>query len=150
MNRTSTDFDGKPNRSTAATFVEAAGVWLARGMSTEIVPLRDRLRAAVPVAMKARDRSAVSALRSALAAIENAEAVAGGDDVHAGAIEASPVGVGATEVARRALTEKVITTILMGEISERRTAASAYEAAGHGERAAELLGEAEVLAAYLT
>ena len=36
--------------------------------------LRDRLRRAPPVAMKARDRTAVTALRSALAAIDNAEA----------------------------------------------------------------------------
>ena len=36
--------------------------------------LRDRLRRALPVAMKARDRTAVTALRSALAAIDNAEA----------------------------------------------------------------------------
>ena len=36
--------------------------------------LRDRLRRALPAAMKARDRPAVTALRSALAAIDNAEA----------------------------------------------------------------------------
>jgi uncharacterized protein len=37
--------------------------------------LRQRLSRALPVAMKARDRVAVAALRSALAAIANAEAV---------------------------------------------------------------------------
>ena len=37
--------------------------------------LRERLSGALPVAMKARDRVAVAALRSALAAIANAEAV---------------------------------------------------------------------------
>jgi uncharacterized protein YqeY len=37
--------------------------------------LRERLSRALPVAMKARDRVAVAALRSALAAIANAEAV---------------------------------------------------------------------------
>jgi Yqey-like protein len=36
--------------------------------------LRDRLRRALPAAMKAQDRPAMSALRSALAAIDNAEA----------------------------------------------------------------------------
>jgi uncharacterized protein YqeY len=36
--------------------------------------LRDRLRQALPAAMKAHDRPAVTALRSALAAIDNAEA----------------------------------------------------------------------------
>jgi uncharacterized protein YqeY len=37
--------------------------------------VRDRLRAALPAALKARDSVAVAALRSALAAIDNAEAV---------------------------------------------------------------------------
>ena len=37
--------------------------------------LCDRLRRALPVAMKAQDRPAVAALRSTLAAIDNAEAV---------------------------------------------------------------------------
>ena len=37
--------------------------------------LRDRLRRALPVALKAQDRPAVAALRSTLAAIDNAEAV---------------------------------------------------------------------------
>jgi uncharacterized protein len=37
--------------------------------------LRGRLRGALPAAMKARDAAAVAALRSALAAIDNAEAV---------------------------------------------------------------------------
>jgi uncharacterized protein len=37
--------------------------------------LRDRLHRALPTAMKARDRPALTALRSALAAIDNAEAV---------------------------------------------------------------------------
>jgi uncharacterized protein YqeY len=37
--------------------------------------LHERLRRALPAAMKARDRPAVTALRSALAAIDNAGAV---------------------------------------------------------------------------
>ena len=37
--------------------------------------LRERLRRALPAAMKARDRPAINALRSALAAIDNAGAV---------------------------------------------------------------------------
>ena len=36
--------------------------------------VRERLRAALPPALKARDAVAVAALRSALAAIDNAEA----------------------------------------------------------------------------
>ena len=41
---------------------------------TQADDLRDRLRRALPAAMKAQDRPAVTALRSALAAIDNAEA----------------------------------------------------------------------------
>lgn len=120
-------------------------------MPSEIVPLRDCLRAAVPVAMKSRDRRAVSALRSALAAVENAEAVEiDADAPRAGAIEASRVGVGAAEAARRELTEADVMAIVQTEISERRAAATTYEASGHAERAAELLAEADVLAAHLS
>ena len=41
---------------------------------TQADDLRDRLRRALPAAMTARDRTAITALRSALAAIDNAEA----------------------------------------------------------------------------
>ena len=117
-------------------------------MSTEIIPLRDRLRAAVPAAMKARDRGTTSALRSALAAIDNAEAVEL-RDVRAGAIEMSPAGLGAAEVARRELTEAEAAAIVRGEVEERRAAAVAYEAAGRGDKAAELTAEADALSAHL-
>lgn len=120
-------------------------------MFAETIPLRDRLRAAVPAAMKARDRRSVSALRSALAAIDNAEAVGIHDmhDVRAGAIELSPVGPGAAEVARRELTEAEVAAIVRGEVEERRAAAATYETAGRGDKAAELTAEADVLTAHL-
>jgi uncharacterized protein YqeY len=118
-------------------------------MSDQIDSLRDRLRAAVPVAMKARDRRAVAALRSALAAIDNAEAVDVGTTARAGAIEAAPVGVGAAEVARRVLSETDIAALVQGEIDDRRAAADTYAAAGHGDRAADLVAEADALAPYV-
>lgn len=95
-------------------------------MTADAASLRDSLHAAVPAAMKARDRRTVSALRSALAAIANAEAVEVGGEVLAGAIEASPVGVGAAEVARRVLSEADVAAIVRAEIAERRAAADAY------------------------
>ena len=49
-----------------------AGAAARRGLDMSV---RARLSAALPVAMKARDRVAVAALRSALAAVANAEAV---------------------------------------------------------------------------
>ncbi|MBF6329362.1 GatB/YqeY domain-containing protein [Nocardia transvalensis] len=111
-------------------------------------PLRERLRAALPVAMKARDRDAASALRSALAAIDNSEAVDAAE-VKAGAIEASAVGLGAAEARRRELTEADIERIVQREIDERRSAAEEYESLGRSDRADRLRAEAAALAAHL-
>jgi len=110
------------------------------------VPLRQRLRAALPAALKARDRLAVAALRSTLAAIDNAEAVdrPAAVDRHL-AIERIPVGVGAAEVVRRALTEAEIERIVRAEVAERESAAVEYERAGHRDRAEQLRGEASAL-----
>lgn len=111
--------------------------------------LRARLRAALPVAMKARDRSATAALRSALGAIDNAEAV-DGSGIRAGAIENSAVGLGTAERARRHLTESDIAAIVRTEIDERRTAADEYATlSGGADRAASLRAETATLAAHL-
>src|SRR2546423_6423978 len=90
----------------AATSVDPGrGVCAGAGRVAPMsVPLRQRLRDALPAAMKARDRVVVSALRATLAAIENAEATAPATD-RGMAIERSPVGVGAAEARRRGLTE---------------------------------------------
>jgi hypothetical protein len=114
------------------------------------VPLRDRLRAALPAAMKARDRTAVSALRSTLSAIDNAEAVerpAGAD--RGLSIEQSAVGVGAMEVARRDLSDDDVERIVRAEIAERESAATGYAASGRVERAETLRAEAALLTALL-
>lgn len=112
--------------------------------------LRERLRAALPAAMKARDRTAMSALRSTLSAIDNAEAV----DRPAGAerglsIEQSAVGVGAMEVARRDLSDDDVERIVRAEIAEREAAAAGYTASGRAEQAERLRAEAAVLTALL-
>jgi uncharacterized protein YqeY len=100
--------------------------------------------------MKARDRIAMAALRSTLAAIDNAEAVVpdapGGGSL---AIERSPVGVGAAEVARRALTAEQVTRIVRAEVAERTDAALGYERSGRPDHAERLRAEARVLSAYL-
>lgn len=98
--------------------------------------------------MKARDRSAVSALRSVLAAIDNAEAVDTGD-VKAGALEDSAVGVGAAEALRRDLTDEDIDQILRREIDERRDAAAEYDRLGAADRRDQLTAEADTLAGFL-
>jgi len=125
-----------------------SGGYSVAGM-TEI-SLRQRLRTALPAAMKSRDRAAMSALRATLAAIDNAEAVApAGGEIRGQAIEQVAIGVGATEVARRALTEVEVEQIVRTEMIEREAAADDYDRAGHTERAEQLRSEARALAAHL-
>ena len=117
--------------------------------------LRGRLRGALPAAMKARDGAAVAALRSALAAIDNAEAVesaprrspaaAAGHADLAGTV----AGLGVAEVERRHLQEAEVEQIVQAEVAERRAAADAYERAGQAERAGRLRAEADVLSSHL-
>ncbi len=115
---------------------------------TEGLPLRDRLRAALTAAMKRRDRCAAGALRSALGAIDNAEAV-DASEVRAGAIESSAVGLGVAEARRRELTEADIERIVRTEIDERHAAATEYETLGRADRAADLRAEAQALTEQL-
>lgn len=113
-------------------------------------PLRERLRKALPAAMKARDRPAVSALRATLAALDNAEAVAPGEEQLRGqAIEEAPVGAGATEVARQLLGEDDVIRIVRAEADEREKAAAEYHDLGRGDRAEQLSAEAAVLRGHL-
>jgi hypothetical protein len=107
--------------------------------------VRVALRAAIRDAVKRRDRGAAAVYRTALGAIDNAEAVpadAGG----AGAIESSTLGVGRTEAARRTLSEQDMIAIVVGEVQERRSAAESMQAA-HPAAADQLRSEAELLLA---
>lgn len=100
--------------------------------------------------MKARDTVAVPALRSALAAIDNAEAVTPATPVGKGlAIEQAPVGVGATEVSRRTLTEEDVERIVGAEVAEREAAAGQYDRTDQPQRAELLRSQARLLSAYL-
>jgi len=104
--------------------------------------------------VQTRDSVAVSALRSAQAAVSNAEAVApppgpaapGANRHFAGSVQ----GLGAAEVPRRVLTEDQVTEIVRAEIAERHQAADLYEQSGRADRAARLRREADVLAAALS
>lgn len=96
--------------------------------STAAVPIRDVLRAAMLRAMKERDRLALGVYRSALAAIDNAEAVPLGPEDRAGAIEASAAGAGRADVVRRELTEQDMRTVVQSEIDERHEAAESLAA----------------------
>jgi len=112
----------------------------------------DLLQAALRAALKQRDTDAVAALRTALAAIGNAEALPRSATQRGRPgqyVAGSVAGLGTTEASRRALTEDEIAGILRAEIAERRAAADQYEQAGHADRAARLRREADALAAAM-
>jgi uncharacterized protein YqeY len=114
--------------------------------------VRKILRRDLTAALKARDRVAIAALRSALAAIENADAAPADHPiprtVESEHIAGSVVGLGA-EVEPRHLTEPDLRAIVETEVHERSIAAIGYEQAGHNDLAQRLRSEAEVLSRYL-
>lgn len=115
--------------------------------------MRANLRAGLTAALKARDRVAVTALRSALAAIDNAEAVpvdlpqgtVTGNEHVAGAA----IGLGAAEAERRHLTDTDVRSIVEAEVRERSAAAEEYERLGRDDLAEKVRAEAEVLSRHL-
>lgn len=116
--------------------------------------MRDQLRHDLTTALKRRDRTAVSALRSAIAALDNAEAV---DVVErrrpavatSGHIAGASAGAGSADVPRRVLTDAEIAAIVADQIEERRESARQYAELGRPEAAERLIAEADVLARYL-
>jgi uncharacterized protein YqeY len=111
--------------------------------------LRVRLRQALPEAMRARDKTAVSALRSTLAALDNAEAVPERAEDARAALEQAPVGVGVTEARRRELSEPAVAEVVRAEADERLEVAEQLTAPEHAERVARLRAEAAVLLGFL-
>lgn len=111
--------------------------------------LRERLSAALPAAMKRRDRAAVGALRSALAAIADAEAVPVARSSSPGAtsehVAGAVVGLGSAEVPRRTLSEADVGGVVAAEAEERERIAAEYADLGRPDDAARLLQEAAVL-----
>ncbi|MFF8996794.1 hypothetical protein [Streptomyces achromogenes] len=100
--------------------------------------------------MRARDRTAVSALRATLAALDNAEAVPVSEAALRGvALEQSPVGAGTTEAARRELSDRDVIDIVRAEAGERLDAAAQLTAPAQADRAARLRAEADVLLRFL-
>jgi uncharacterized protein len=90
--------------------------------------LKDRLRADLTTAIKARDKLRSSTLRMSLTAVTNAE-VAG-------------------EVAKE-LTDAEVLDVLDKEAKKRRESAEAYEQAGRTDLAAKERDEGEIIAEYL-
>src|SRR5215213_817056 len=136
--------------------------------------IRARMRRGLVDAMKARDQQAVSALRSTLARIDNAEAVdadgldADGldaDGLDADGLDAEPalyrgdrrpavagsvLGVGAAEVDRRVLTPEEMAAVVRDDVEEREMAAEVLERVGRPDHAERLRAQAKLLTTYLT
>jgi uncharacterized protein YqeY len=115
--------------------------------------LRSMLRTDLVAAMKARQPEIVAALRTAIAAIDNAEAVEVPDRtgvVTSKHIAGAQAGVGSTEAKRRALTIDDVRALLQAEIADRTAEADRYDTHGHHEAASRLRHEAEALRKYLT
>jgi uncharacterized protein len=93
-----------------------------------VAELKDRLRADLNTAMRARDQVRLRALRMALTSITNEEVA------------------GATA---RDLSDEEIVKVLTREAKKRREAAEAFGAAGRDEQAAAERAEGDVLATYL-
>jgi len=109
-----------------------------------------RLRAA----LSSRDMVAIAALRSAMSAIANAEAIASAPAGRAPPssehIAGAVAGLGAAEALRRQLTQADIMAIASAEITDRLSAAEQYERLGRSDQSARLRREAAVLSDLLT
>jgi uncharacterized protein len=109
------------------------------------VPLTDRLRAGLRDAMRARDQVAVQALRTALGAIDNAEA----PPIDAVPTNREPVVGQLVEHQPLALSEDDMAEVLRIEIADRRDTIGQYRRAGRDAPAAELEAQIRVLERYL-
>ena len=130
--------------------------------------IRARMRRGLVDAMKARDQQAVSALRSTLGAIDNAEAVDAGElddeeldpeelddgpELYTGEphppVAGSVLGLGAAEVDRRVLTPEETAEIVRDEVTAREVAAEVLDRIGRADQAERLRAQAELLTTYL-
>ncbi|OHU19342.1 hypothetical protein BKG76_19755 [Mycobacteroides franklinii] len=113
--------------------------------------LRATMRTDLSVALKARNSEAVSALRTAIAAIDNAESVDSTMDttLNSTHIAGAATGLGATEAPRRTLSPADVRTIVQAQVDDRITEADRYDALGQPGAAAKLRVEATILSEYL-
>jgi uncharacterized protein YqeY len=149
--------------------------------ATEVAATEDirvRMRRDLVDAMKARDQQAVAALRSTLAAIDNAEAVDAeeldaeeldAEELDAEELDAeelddgpalstgeghppvagSVLGVGAADVERRVLTPEETADVVRDEVTAREVAADVLERSGRADQAERLRAQAKLLTTYL-
>jgi len=114
--------------------------------------LRAALRQDHTAALPARDAEALAALRTAVAAIDNAEAVATTDTqrpVTSPDIAAASSGVGSTEAVRQSLSGGPIRDLVREQITEYAREADRYDALGQPAAAQRLRHRARILAAHV-
>lgn len=103
-------------------------------------PVRLALRQRLTTALRERDKPIAAAMRSAIAALENAEAVPASPGLGAATsrhIAGAAMGVGAAEAERLSLDEATESAVLRAEVDGLLEAAREYESLGHGDRAVE-------------
>jgi uncharacterized protein YqeY len=100
--------------------------------------VKDRLRADLLRAMKAKDETTLKVLRSALAAIANAEA-----------IDPKSAPAGATEVERRLLTDADMRAVIQAELDEMAAAAVDLRANDRPDDASALDRRRSILDGYV-
>ena len=119
--------------------------------------LRTCLRSRLTLAMRQRDREATAVLRSAIAAIENAEAVPvpatqaplGTSSTTSARFAGSAIGICATEAERRVLDAATERAVVLLEVACLSEAEQAYAAAGDSSRAQAASAGAALLHAVL-
>ncbi len=110
------------------------------------------MRRDLVVALKARATDTASALRTALAAIDNAEAVdasASSPERPDGPVAGATAGLGSSEVARRILSVADGQSVVSAVIAEYLDEAGRYEELNRVDLAEGLRRQAEVLSSYV-
>lgn len=120
-------------------------------MNDHTTAIENRARTWLREAVRSRDAVTVSALRSLLGAIGNAEAVAVPVDTALAStsehVAGAALGVGAAEAERRQLSDDDVAEIVRAEIAERRSAMELYGSSAASHR---LAAEVVVLEGLLT
>src|SRR5215469_8403861 len=116
--------------------------------------IQTRLRAALTEALSSRDTVAASALRTALSAIANSEAITpaetGRTRSSSAHVAGAVAGLGAADAPRRQLTDADITAIITADITDRLSAANDYDRLDRPDQSARLRREADILSDLLT
>lgn len=114
--------------------------------------IRAGMRKDLVIALKARATETAAALRTAIAALDNAEAVDASEIPAAsqdGPVAGASVGLGSSEVARRSLSAADARSVVGAVIAEYLDEAQGYESMGRGEDAQRLRRQAETLRSHL-